>query len=293
MSSVIYADVLVFLNIIITFLLLLTTSRITKTSAKAGRYALGCFLGGAFSLIILAPDMGVILSLLIKLIMSLAVIFAVYSPKTLRAVLRIWSCFFLVNFIFAGIMTFLGGLISSELIRVKNGTVYMNFSFLSLVLSSLICYGATCILNKISGRKSGGSREFDITVTKGGREIKGRAAVDTGNSLTDPFTGESVIITDKSFIMPVLPNNIKDYLNGGSEKCREIRLIPFSTVSAEGLLPCFRCDKIYITDGKSEYSLTKAEVAVSSTSLHGCSVLLSPEILADNERRKENAKAFK
>ena len=59
MQQVIYVDVLIFLNTIITFIILLTTVEISGVSPKTFRLLTGSLLGGIFSLIILAPEMNV------------------------------------------------------------------------------------------------------------------------------------------------------------------------------------------------------------------------------------------
>ena len=66
MQTVIYVDVLVVLNLIITYLLLLCTALALRQSPSALRLFFGSLLGGFSSLIILLPDLGWVIGFLLK-----------------------------------------------------------------------------------------------------------------------------------------------------------------------------------------------------------------------------------
>lgn len=65
----VYIDVLVLLNSVISLFLILITSLLLRCSPSSLRTAAGTFLGGAYSLLIFAPDMGVFVSLLVKILL--------------------------------------------------------------------------------------------------------------------------------------------------------------------------------------------------------------------------------
>lgn len=286
MKPVIYLDVLIFLNMMITFLLLSAASRMMKLSPSPGRFVLGSVLGGASSLMILAPELGLFLSGLTKLLFSLIIVVAVYNPKSLRAILRETGYFFAVSFLFAGIMLGFSALPGVSAVQVRNGAVYVNFSFFSLIAASVLCYAVTAILGRFTGHKAAGDTLLEITVTRNGKTVRGQALLDTGHSLTDPFTGESVIVADRSFVKGVLPENISLWLEGRTEQCEKVRLIPYTAVGASGLLPCFRADEVELSDGKKCYRLKNAEIAVSDGAMP--QAVVPPEMLTDPERRKEH-----
>lgn len=285
MKPVIYLDVLIFLNMMITFLLLSAASRMMKLSPSPGRFVLGAVLGGASSLMILAPELGLLLSLLTKLLFSLIIVVAVYNPKSLRAILRETGYFFAVSFLFAGIMLGFSALPGVSAVQVRNGAVYVNFSFFSLIAASVLCYAVTAILGKLTGHKAAGDTLLEITVTRNGKTVRGQALLDTGHSLTDPFTGESVLVADKSFVKHLLPENTALWLEGKTEQCEKVRLIPYTAVGSSGLLPCFRADEVELSDGKNHYRLKNAEIAVSDGAMP--QAVIPPEMLADPERSQE------
>lgn len=286
MKPVIYLDVLIFLNMMITFLLLSAASRMMKLSPSPGRFVLGSVLGGASSLMILAPELGLLLSLLTKLLFSLIIVVAVYNPKSLRAILRETGYFFAVSFLFAGIMLGFSSLPGVSAVQVRNGAVYVNFSFFSLIAASVLCYAVTAILGKFTGHKTAENTLLEISVTRNGKTVCGQALLDTGHSLTDPFTGESVLVADKSFVKNLLPENTALWLEGKTEQCEKVRLIPYTAVGSSGLLPCFRADEVELSDGKNHYRLKNAEIAVSDGAMP--QAVIPPEMLADPERSQEH-----
>ena len=289
MKQVIYIDVLIFLNTIITFLLLLASSKLMKLTPSAGRFVIGSLIGGASSLIIFAPDMGLLLSLITKLLFSIIITSATYNPKSIKSILRQTGYFFAVSFIFAGIMLFASSLDGISIVSYNNGAVYIDFSFFSLVAASVICYLITIILNRITRHKNESDILYNIKITKDGKTESSSAILDTGNSLCDPFSGESIIIADISAVRNLLTDDIVLYLSGKSEKCSAIRLVPCSTVTDDSLLPIFRADEVTVSaDGHHAY-IKNPLIAVTGKSL--THIIMPSDIFKDTERRKSDEKA--
>lgn len=284
MKQVIYIDVLIFLNTIITFLLLLASSRLIKIRPAAGRLVLGSLVGGASSLIIFAPDMGFVLSLLVKLLFSVIITSAAFRVSSLKSILRNAGYFFAVSFIFAGMLLFIASLPGIEIITYNNGAVYIELSFLSLVFASVLCYAVTLILNKITGHSRNSDVSVNAEITSHGMTVSCSGVIDTGNGLTDPFSGEGVIIGDKRTLSPLLPDDIRLYLEGKEEKCGKIRLVPCTTVTENGLLPVFRADRIVITGKNEKITVEKPLIAVCSKELLH---IILPAMMLENEKRSD------
>lgn len=281
MQQVIYIDVLIFLNIIITFVLLHATGRLMKIYPSAGRMTIASLLGGFTSLIILAPEMGFVFSFLTKLLFSLIIVICAFTPRSFSAIARETAYFFAVNFIFAGIMLFASSLPGVSLVQYNNGAVYMNFSFFSLIASCLVCYGVTVILGRFSKFKGATCEVFSSEIFVNGKSVKCAAIADTGNVLIDPYTAKPLIVADKTTLAPVLPGNITEYFENGS--CADaIKLIPCRTVSGSSLMPCFKADKIIIKGEKLHLELSGREIAVSNQTL--AEIILPPSILSERSR---------
>lgn len=290
MKQIIYIDVLFFLNTIITFLLLLASSKLMKLTPTACRFIAGSLIGGVSSLIIFAPDMGFFLSIFTKLLFSLIITSVTYNPRSIKSILRQTGYFFTVSFIFAGIMLFASSLPGISVVTYNNGAIYIDFSFFSLIAASVICYLITLILNKITRHRHSNDVLFNIKIQKDRKSISSDAILDTGNGLLDPFTGESIIIGDKYKLKSIMPENIHLYINENCDKCDSIRLIPCSTVASDTLLPVFRADNITIRLDNRTYTRKHPLIAVSKKELPH--IILPPDITEKEERSKTDEKAI-
>lgn len=290
MKQVIYIDVLVFLNTAITFLLLLATSKIIKLTPSAGRYVIGSLLGGASSLIIFAPDMGLILSLITKLLFSLIIVSAVYNPRKPKSLFKQTGYFFVVSFIFAGIMICISSLPGISIISYNNGVAYIDLSMFSLICASVICYVVTTILNRITGYSNDGEILYNIKIKNDGKSVSMSAVLDTGNSLADPFTGESLIVASVQDVEQLLTDDIKSYLTGNLDRCGKLRLAPCSTVSGESLLPVFKADEVQIIGNGQSVLLHNVSIAVCSADIDN--IILPSNILDNCKRRKKHETVY-
>lgn len=289
-KQVIYIDVLIFLNTAITFLLLLAVSKLTKLTPSAGRYVIGSLLGGASSLIIFAPEMGFILSLLTKLLFSVVIVSLTYNSRSIKSIGKQVGYFFAVSFIFAGMMLWVSSLPGISIVSYNNGVAYIDVSMFSLIASAVICYVVTSVLNIVTRHRYEGGILYNIRITKDGKTVSSSAILDTGNALTDPFSGESLIISSRRTVEKVLPTDIKHYFDGDTDNCKAVRLIPCSTVTAESLLPVFRADEVIVSADELSINLKNVGIAVCNIEMDN--IILPPEIAENCDRRKKYEKIY-
>ena len=79
----------------------------------------------------------------------------------------------------------------------------------------------------------------------GRKQIPMRAFYDTGNSLTDPFTGKQVIIISRSSVEAVFGTDT-DIASLNEKFGLSARLLPFESLGASSLMPCFRAERVQI-----------------------------------------------
>ncbi len=276
MKQIIYVDVLIFLNTAITFLLLLSCKHLLKLPAKPFRMLSGSALGGISSLIIFAPETDFFISLFIKLCFSFIITGAAFGTKPPKALLIRTAYFFAVSFCFGGIMLFVSSLPDISIITYQNGAVYIDFSFISLIFASVLCYLITLLLGKLTRKRQQENVLCSVKIVSNGKEAKMCGIIDTGNSLRDPFSDEGVIVCDKHMAEKILPDGIKFYINGETEKCTAIRFLPCTTVTSQSLLPLFRAESAEISSERGTVSLNKPLIAVSGERL--INAILPPDI---------------
>ncbi|MBQ8203992.1 MAG: sigma-E processing peptidase SpoIIGA [Clostridia bacterium] len=256
---VVYADVLIILNIIVDYFLLKLTALITRGGADIKRLLLASVLGGLSSLYIFLPPLSLVFEILIKIFISALMAFAAFGFINIKMFIRRVVTLFAVTFGFAGAMIGVWYAFKPSGMVINNSVVYFNISPVFLIVFSVAGYFISALLRRIFS-KSQTEQTCRVKIGLGKNDIELFALVDTGNSLTDPFGDGEIIITDESVARGLL---------AGEEKDKRYRAIPCVTVSGTVLLEGYRCDRAEITIDKENYALIKPIIAISNTALKG------------------------
>ena len=263
MKQVIYIDVLICVNLVINYFLILATSKFLYLRLKRLRLILGEVLGAVYSLYILLPDYPVFVSLITRLFMAATIMGTVFGFKNLKILAKSVAYFFVVSFLFSGIMFGMWYVFRPRGMAINNGVVYFNISPLLLIASSLVAYTVIEITNRILEKKENKNLVCSVLVKVGERQVNFAAKVDTCNSLREPFSNLPVIVASEEVLKPILPQGFWPFMKGNEMQNFEdfkIRFIPFQTVSGEGLLPAFKPDVVKI---KNDFE-KEAYIAVCS-----------------------------
>ncbi|MBQ2973458.1 MAG: sigma-E processing peptidase SpoIIGA [Clostridia bacterium] len=239
LKTVIYADVLIIVNLIINYLLLRASAAMTGCNFKTRRFLLSSAIGGLFSLIIFIDNITVAANILIKLLFFAVIVITAFGIKSVKAFLKNCATFALVNFGFAGIMFALCTTVIPNAAIYKNGIVYFDVNILTLTVSAIICYCVLSIISRFTKSKVPQKSIYEIKIYYEEKTIECKALFDSGNTLCDCFSGRPVIICEKEFIS-------KLYKSSDLTAMKNFRLIPFSTIKSGGALPSFLADKIEI-----------------------------------------------
>lgn len=108
----------------------------------------------------------------------------------------------------------------------------------------VLCAGALAVLCRM-GLRSRGRQFVPMTVTYEGRTAAVRAMVDTGNTLRDPITGETVTVLSPE-VGQTLGIPAAVLRDPAGAMAPGIRLIPARTVGGGGLLAALRCQRVDI-----------------------------------------------
>lgn len=243
LKTVIYADILIVINIIVNYLLLRATAALTGCQFKTWRFLIASAAGGIFSLIIFIENIPVILNIIIKISFLLTIVFFAFGVKSAKAFFKCCGAFFLSNFAFAGIMLALSITVMPNAAIYKNGVVYFDIDILTLTVSAVGCYVILSLISRFTKSKVPQKSIYPIRITYGEKSVEGKALFDSGNSLCDCFSGKPAIIAEKDFIKKI-------YEQKELTDMKNFRLIPFTTIQSGGALPAFMADKTEImTEG--------------------------------------------
>lgn len=225
----VYLDVVMLLNFVVDFLLLLGTNRLCGFPYGAGKAALAAALGGLYAGICLLPGYRFLGDILWRCVClcGMGMIAFGWSWSALRRC----TVFLLLSMALGGIALGLG-----------------NGEFMSLILSS----GAVCLMCAVGFRGYVGGREYvPVVLEYKKKKISLMALRDTGNTLTDPITGQSVLITGPVVAQSLLGLSIAQLHDPvgtlASGAISGLRLIPYRSVGqSNGMLLALRLEVVRI-----------------------------------------------
>lgn len=254
----VYADVLIGVNILITYLLLISVRLVCKTATNKWSIAVASFLGGLSSLIIFYEDIHIVVSVVYKLIVAAIITGIGFLPRTVKGFFRVFAVFFAVSFLFGGIMYAVEITFSPRNILYMNGTVYFDMSITYLVGSILLIYGIFMVVNFLLSKRMVKNKIYNVKITFRKIQVDLKGFADTGNNLKYGVSGRPVIIAELSSVAPLFSfGELKALKSGMYEKIPEtlmgkIHLVPCRTVSGDGFLPAVIPEKVEITIGNKK-----------------------------------------
>jgi stage II sporulation protein GA (sporulation sigma-E factor processing peptidase) len=239
--GIIYIDLLVIINIYITFFMIKATSAFLHRKITNRRILFGSLAGGISSLLILLPAFSLFVNIGAKIIIGMLLVLIVFGYKSGYEYLKNSFIFIIVNVIFAGLTLLLFFFAAPLGMDFNNGYVYFDISFISLIVTTALAYGLIRVLRYALDVKQAGDREYKVAVTIGEKTVTLEALADSGNMLNDYFSGLPVIICSYSLLEDVAPEGVLNDVPPVG-----VRLLPYNTISSAGLIPTFRVDEIVI-----------------------------------------------
>lgn len=265
----IYLDIVFLENFLLNFIIIFSTSLITKSKTTLFKMVITSAFGSLFSISeYIYFGIKENEKFIFKFVLSIVMINMTFGFKKKKLLFNL-VVFYLVSLSFGGLSFATLFFINSEKIIIKND-MFLEISLLeSIVIASIICFVLILVLIvclKIYEKKK--SELIEIEIINNGKTHKVMALYDTGNLLKEPITQKDVIIVEKSELYDICDNNfldsIKDILNGkwiGDENSNyKFCLIPFSSLGNEnGILIGFKPDYIKVN---IEEEIFKNEVFV-------------------------------
>ena len=231
----VYIDVLVALNLLLTWAMLRACGELCHRAARKGRMALASGIGGISSLVILLPELPWGALLVLRLLLSGLLVRAAFRWEGWRQLARMAGLLFAVSLLFAGGTAAVWSLFAPRGIALRNGTVYFHIPAWMLAGAATVGYLAARGVGSALEKRMPAALTEDYVASVNGRDAPLRLLTDTGNRLT--FSGRPVaVIGTKAagFLPPEAAAAAEDITIAASGK---LKLIPCRTAAGEKLLP--------------------------------------------------------
>ncbi len=243
---VIYADVLVILNLYINYFLVRAAAILLRRDISAKRCLLAAAVGAAAALAALLPEMPFWTVALLKTAVTAIMTICAFGIGNKADFLIAALCLLTISFVFAGLMMALWLFLAPFDMTYSNGVAYFNIPIAAIALFTAAAYGLVKTVRFFADKRLRCSKICAVTVTANGRTETLKGLADTGNGLRDIFSGRPAVVCARSSIEPLIPQNVLDFLDSGTAE-DGIRLIPCRTVAEETLIPIFTPEKIEVS----------------------------------------------
>lgn len=253
--TVVYLDRVVLLNLLVDYLLLLTTARLAGIPLRRGRLAL-CAAGGAlYAGAVFLPGLGWLAHPLCRAAVGAAMALTAWRRESHPW--RLVALFFLLAGGLGGLILALG--LASGSVAAYVGRLYRAEISWPVLLGAALGFYALLHLVFRQAARHGGGEIMDATISIGGQSRAVRVLHDTGNTLRSPVTGQPVLVLEQTSLGGLLPPEVERIVTRrappeermaqlhATDLGRRFSLLPFCSIGApEGLLLAVCSDSVQI-----------------------------------------------
>lgn len=255
---VIYLDVLILINLYVTYFQILAVAAFTHRKTVWYRKLSAAGIGAVASLSIFIPQEMVLTLTLLKIFLCALIAFVAFGYTGFRAYAVSVLFLMLVSFVFLGLMLCVWLFAAPMKMLFINGTVYFGIDTMTIILSTCAAYGVVRIIRYILDKNGKTDGKYTVIIKNNGRECRLSALADSGNGMVDCFSGLPVIVCRRDMCADVSPpaidmiENNSDISEIGTQMIKGVRIMPFSTVGKGGLICMFKAESVVIDDETNE-----------------------------------------
>lgn len=278
----IYIDIVLIENLIMNYIILLASGLILKQKIKHIRLIISSLLGAIYSIIAYMSILEIYSSIILKVILSIIIVYIAYNPQNLKKMWKELLIFYLTSFVFGGVAFALIYILKPQDILMRNGLFLGTYPLKTVILGGIIGFLIMTTAFKLVKTKISKKDMFcEIEIKLNGKIIETNAMIDTGNLLKEPFTNTPVIVVEHTLLYNCLPkeilNNLNEILGGDFEKVPEeikqqyiskLKLIPFSSLGKQnGMLIGIKPEYIKIKQDEKEKKKENVIIGLYNNSL--------------------------
>ncbi|HUC93127.1 MAG TPA: sigma-E processing peptidase SpoIIGA [Paenibacillus sp.] len=211
---VVYADLVFAVNFVIDGTVLFTTAWVRGLRPRWPRLAGAAAIGACYVVFMLAPALSFLYTFLVKIALSLLMLWAAFGFGSLQHFTRNIAAFYGVNFAAAGGVLGIYYLLQSSgelwdgIWFARTGKLGIEFNagiWFVLAAAAAALYVYRAVWNGRRKLERTESHLAGVTVTIDGREWRCTGLIDTGNQLYDPLTRTPVMVMEAAVWQSELP----------------------------------------------------------------------------------------
>ncbi len=266
MEIKVYVDVLLLTNVVFNFLLLKITGLLLRQPAKTWLLLSVSALGGVYAVLAFFLPDSLLYSLVGKLFMGGLMVTIAFRPACLRAWVKYVCVFYAVVFLYSGMaMSFFYFSDGATLLgsAIQNGILYVNLPVHLLLLLSCLAGAILKTAFSIGARISACGKEIaTLLIYHRGKTVTLRGFYDSGNLLRKEPEDRGVMICSWESVKPLF--SPQKTLEEVQKKEKGLFFIPFSTLQADGRLPGFFPDAVYLKKGRRFFRTEDVCIGIAS-----------------------------
>lgn len=249
----VYVDLLIIEDLFLNYIILLGTDLLLKRITKFKKLFLSSVIG-LIPLVFLFTNISNQLINIITFLFSIIMSIIAFKYKNILYTIKNIIYMYFISIFLAGSIYLIN---TNFLPNINN---YLLKIIILLLLSPIITYIYINSLNKI---KIINSNYYLVDIyLKDKPKITLNAYLDTGNKLIDPYTFKPIILVNKNHFS----YNPDKYL-----------IVPYNTIDNEGIIKCFKPEKIYIN--KVGYRKNVLIGLVDNLNIEGTDCLLNQKLI--------------
>ena len=230
-DTVVYVDILVFINTVVDYVILITVEKLLKKQVKLYRLIIASFICSFFSLVIFFKISEIISLLLIRPLCGCVMTLIAFGYHGLKEFVKYACTTVLVTALYAGLFILYYQLVKPPNMIIVNDVPYFEFNPLLMLCVTVVIYFIISLANKLLNKRMSATI-VELSFMIDGQRYACIGKIDTGCNLIEPFSKAPVIIVKRSVYDP--PSQVQK------------RIIPYSTINGSSFLYAVKCDQVEI-----------------------------------------------
>ena len=179
----IYLDVILLENLCMNYIILFATGMVNKLNLKQIRILLSSLLGAIYAVVSFLDILPIYLSLVVKILISICMIYLAFHPKNIKTMLKELIIFYLTSFVFGGVAFFLLYYIKPQDILMKNGVLIGSYPIKIAILGGIVGFVIVNIaFHLIKGKFSKKDLFCEIEIYHQQKSVTVKALIDSRES---------------------------------------------------------------------------------------------------------------